>query len=449
MMHRMKWLRKAAAVVASDGVAKDAHRRSLAWCRGRARRSLFRRFRGERARPDGCRRRAARMGTPEHRLDRGGYDRCSFAYRQHRGARTVVTETTAVASDPASARAALLTGVLPAVLGVDESTGRLAAPPPEGVTVLPEQLRRAGYYTSRAGPPRHNLASYHDVSVEVVHVDGGVHAAARARPVPVADLAQSGLLGAWDAARPEADWRGREKDWESPCTVSFGCGGARSPGRPCVLCAVQRRGRQRRRGRGPRWPRRAYPGGARSRRPAAGHGRVPRRRERSDADRRCPLARAPCRRLRAGRCGQPPGSRPDRPGAGGGVAAGVHGGTFAGRPERKCPVGAICPGSVRETRGGQGSRGRRVGDGQGSGRRHPGRLPDRRPFSRSPRVSICRAPPKDPRSSTRPSGKRRSTGGSTTARSGCASGRSGSSAGASAIATATSSRMTSTSSEVE
>ena len=146
------------------------------------------------------------------------------------GARTMVAETAAVASDPASARAALLTGVHPAAPSVDESTGRLAAPPPEGVTVLPEQLRRAGYYTSRAGPPRHNLASDHDLPVEVVHVDGGVHAAARARPVPVADLAQPVLLGAWDAAGPGADWRGREKDWESPCTVSFGCGGARSPG---------------------------------------------------------------------------------------------------------------------------------------------------------------------------------------------------------------------------
>ena len=63
-----------------------------------------------------------------------------------------------------------------------------------------------------------------------MHVDGGVHEAARALPVPVADLAQPGLLGAWDAASPDADWRGREKDWESPCTVAFGCGGASSPG---------------------------------------------------------------------------------------------------------------------------------------------------------------------------------------------------------------------------
>ena len=148
-------------------------------------------------------------------------------------ARTTTIETAAVASDPASARAALLTGVTPATLGIDAATGRLAAPPPAGVTVLPEQLRRAGYYTSRAGPPRHNLrnpTSGRASPVRIVHVDGGVHDAARALPVPAADLAQPGLLGAWDAAGPDADWRGRKKDWESPCTVAFGCGGARSPG---------------------------------------------------------------------------------------------------------------------------------------------------------------------------------------------------------------------------
>ena len=147
-------------------------------------------------------------------------------------ARTML-ETAAATSDPASARAALLTGVSPATLGIDAATGRLAALPPAGVTVLPEQLRRAGYYTSRAGPPRHNLRNpppRHASPVRIVHVDGGVHDAARALPVPAADLAQPGLLGAWDAAEPDADWRGREKDWESPCTVSFGCGGARSPG---------------------------------------------------------------------------------------------------------------------------------------------------------------------------------------------------------------------------
>ena len=146
------------------------------------------------------------------------------------GVRAAVAESDAVASDPASASAMLLTGVRPATLGLDAATGRLVAPPPAGVTMLPEQLRRAGYYTSRAGPPRHGLRSRRAAPIEIVHVDGGVHAAARARPVPVEDLAQPGVLGAWDAAGPGADWRGRNKDWESPCTVSFGCGGARNPG---------------------------------------------------------------------------------------------------------------------------------------------------------------------------------------------------------------------------
>lgn len=145
------------------------------------------------------------------------------------GAPTTIAETAALSSDAASTRAALLTGMRPAVLGLDTETGR-RAPPPAGVTVLPEQLRRAGYYTSRAGPPRHNLGSGLARPVDIVHVDGRVHEAARAPSVPVEDLAQPGLLGAWDAAGPDADWRGREKDWESPCTVAFGCGGARTPG---------------------------------------------------------------------------------------------------------------------------------------------------------------------------------------------------------------------------
>ena len=146
------------------------------------------------------------------------------------GAATTVVEAAALAADRASVRAALLTGVSPSALGIEETSGRFAAPPPAGLTVLPEQLRRAGYYTSRAGPPGHNLAPHQSDPVGIVHVDGGVHEAARALPVPVADLAQPGLLGAWDAAGPDADWRGREKDWESPCTVAFGCGGARAPG---------------------------------------------------------------------------------------------------------------------------------------------------------------------------------------------------------------------------
>ena len=145
------------------------------------------------------------------------------------GAPATVAEAAVVASDPASARAALLTGLRPAALGLDVGTAR-RVPPRAGVRVLPEQLRRVGYYTSRAGPPRHDLRPVRGRPVDIVHVDGGVHEAARALSVPVEELAQPGLLGAWDAAGPDADWRGRKKDWESPCTVSFGCGGARSPG---------------------------------------------------------------------------------------------------------------------------------------------------------------------------------------------------------------------------
>lgn len=147
-----------------------------------------------------------------------------------RGARTVVAELPGGVSGPAAVRAALLTGASPAGLGIDPATGRFAAPPAAGVAVLPEQLRRAGYYTSRSGAPRHDLTAGRAGTVDIVHVDGGVHEAARGLPVAVEDLAQPGLLGAWDAAGPDADWRGREKDWESPCTVAFGCGGARSPG---------------------------------------------------------------------------------------------------------------------------------------------------------------------------------------------------------------------------
>lgn len=154
----------------------------------------------------------------------------SSAIERLGGAATTISEAAAVASGSASVRAALLTGVSPSALGLEETSGRFAAPPPAGLTVLPEQLRRAGYYTSRAGPPGHDLAFRQPDPVDIVHVDGGVHEAARALPVPVAVLAQPGLLGAWDAAGPDADWRGREKDWESPCTVAFGCGGARTPG---------------------------------------------------------------------------------------------------------------------------------------------------------------------------------------------------------------------------
>ena len=120
------------------------------------------------------------------------------------------------AARPASAatlRSELLTGVDAGTLGLTDEG--LAAPPVAGVNVLPERLRRAGYYTSRSGPPLHNLS---------VAAPGGAADDA---------LAQPGLLGAWDAAGPAADWRGRRKDWEYPCTVAFGCGGPpHDPERP-------------------------------------------------------------------------------------------------------------------------------------------------------------------------------------------------------------------------
>ena len=121
-----------------------------------------------------------------------------------------------VAGRPASAatmRAALLTGIDAAALGLGDDG--FAAPPPAGITVVAERLRRAGYYTSRGGPRLHNL------SIAVPDAD--------ADPA----LGQPGLLGAWDAAGPEADWRGRRKDWDYPCTVAFGCGGPpHDPERP-------------------------------------------------------------------------------------------------------------------------------------------------------------------------------------------------------------------------
>ena len=108
------------------------------------------------------------------------------------------------ASGPRSARSALLTGVTAGTLGLADDG--LSTPLPPGVAVLPLELRRAGYYTSRAGRAVHNLS---------------VGSVADAEGSP---FGQPGLLGAWDAAGREADWRGRLVDWESPCTVSFGCG---------------------------------------------------------------------------------------------------------------------------------------------------------------------------------------------------------------------------------
>ena len=116
------------------------------------------------------------------------------------------TETFVLSQVEASARSALLTGVHPTTLGVTKNG--LSTSPPAEVAILPERLRRSGYYTSRAGPMRHNL------SVGVAD-----KASAGVRP-------QLGLLGAWDVAGTDADWRERSLNWDLPCTVSFGCGGS-------------------------------------------------------------------------------------------------------------------------------------------------------------------------------------------------------------------------------
>ena len=123
------------------------------------------------------------------------------------GVRFTQTRSTESMASPASTRAALLTGLHPKALGIQE--GRLTATPPAGVTVLPEQLRRAGYYTSRSGAALHHLS-----------LDGGESDRGR----DPAEKYQPGLLGAWDAAGPGVDWRGRDHDWDLPCTVAFGCG---------------------------------------------------------------------------------------------------------------------------------------------------------------------------------------------------------------------------------
>lgn len=126
-----------------------------------------------------------------------------------------VTQTRSVGSmaSPASTRAALLTGLHLPALSIHQD--RLTATPPAGVTILSEQLRRAGYYTSRAGPALHNLSL--DLGDSERSPDG-------------AEKYQPGLLGAWDAAGPDVDWRGRDQDWDLPCTVAFGCGRTVSSG---------------------------------------------------------------------------------------------------------------------------------------------------------------------------------------------------------------------------
>ena len=106
----------------------------------------------------------------------------------------------------ASVHSALLTGLSPAALGFDpdpEDPGKEALHStlfPE-VRIFPEVLRRAGYFTVRRGPARHNLSA------------GGVD--------PADELAQPGLLGAWDMAGADANWR---RTLGESCTVGFGCG---------------------------------------------------------------------------------------------------------------------------------------------------------------------------------------------------------------------------------
>ena len=116
----------------------------------------------------------------------------------------IVADESAVSS--AFAHSALLLGLHPTALGAngDADTVARIPLPPVGVRVFPEYLRRAGYYTVRSGDALHNLA------LESAYAK------------PFGDLGQPGLLGAWDTAGPDADWR---KGLGEPCTVNFGCGG--------------------------------------------------------------------------------------------------------------------------------------------------------------------------------------------------------------------------------
>ena len=104
----------------------------------------------------------------------------------------------------AAIRSSLLTGLHPEILGLRDPADELSAVAPAGVRTFPELLRRAGYFTVRNGVTRHGL------------------------PVPRADsasdrqLGRQGLLGAWDVAGAEADWR---RGPGEPCTVTFGCWG--------------------------------------------------------------------------------------------------------------------------------------------------------------------------------------------------------------------------------
>ena len=104
-----------------------------------------------------------------------------------------------------SDRSALLTGVDPVLLK--------PFPAPE-VRMLPLLFRHAGYYTSREGKSYHNLG--------VTKVSRPQQMVKR---IEALSAAPGAVLGAWDGAGPEADWTGKNKDWDLPCTVSFGCGG--------------------------------------------------------------------------------------------------------------------------------------------------------------------------------------------------------------------------------
>ena len=124
---------------------------------------------------------------------------------------TVLREGVRVPTEPAqgtsaSVHSALLTGLHPAIFSGGDS--HMAASLPVGVTTLPEQLRRADYYTSRSGPALHNLS--------LDSFESG-------RVYQAAEEYQTGLLGAWDVAGSDVDWQGRDFDWDLPCTVAFGC----------------------------------------------------------------------------------------------------------------------------------------------------------------------------------------------------------------------------------
>lgn len=106
---------------------------------------------------------------------------------------------------PSSAiRSSLLTGLPPEMLGFGQAAGELSAVPAAGVRTFPELLRQAGYFTVRNGVLHHGL------SVPLTDSE------------PERPFGQPGLLGAWDVAGTEADWR---RGPGEPCAVTFGCYG--------------------------------------------------------------------------------------------------------------------------------------------------------------------------------------------------------------------------------